>query len=212
MKYQFKAHPTVFEGVQYRSRLEATWAAFFTYMDWSFVYEPFDLQGWVPDFVLRGRSVSRPKWMKAKTFAALGGKKWGSREILVEVKPSWNHFDQSYKDTILCATDIDAKILLLTQFEDRPYDEYQCWDGFGGLLLERWQDEDGEQGQENDDAALAHCIVCKQTTIISASGGWGCRLCGAYDGDGLIHPCEYYTINPLDVWKQAKNATQWRGY
>src|SRR4051812_23407737 len=47
--------PTCYRGVQYRSRLEAKWAAFFDLLGWPYQYEPFDLDGWVPDFVLLGK-------------------------------------------------------------------------------------------------------------------------------------------------------------
>lgn len=50
MKYRIKAHPTMYKGVQYRSRLEARWAAFFDLIGWKHEYEPIDLQGWSPDF------------------------------------------------------------------------------------------------------------------------------------------------------------------
>lgn len=44
------AHPTTYNGVRFRSRLEARWAAFFDLVKWEWEYEPIDLQGWVPDF------------------------------------------------------------------------------------------------------------------------------------------------------------------
>lgn len=47
-----KGIPTVYAGVQFRSRLEATWAAFFDQVGWRWTYEPYDLPGWIPDFVL----------------------------------------------------------------------------------------------------------------------------------------------------------------
>ena len=49
-KYTVKAHPTMYNGVQYRSRLEARWAAFFDLIGWKHEYEPIDLPGWSPDF------------------------------------------------------------------------------------------------------------------------------------------------------------------
>lgn len=52
--YDIKAHPTVYEGRQYRSRLEAKWAAFFDRLGWQYEYEPIDLGAWSPDFSLRG--------------------------------------------------------------------------------------------------------------------------------------------------------------
>lgn len=50
------AKPTMYDGVQYRSRLEAKWAAFFKICDTSDVtYEPVDLGVWSPDFMLKNR-------------------------------------------------------------------------------------------------------------------------------------------------------------
>jgi len=53
--YTMRAHPTLFQGRLYRSRLEAKWAAFFHLSAWSAEYEPFDLGSWSPDFILPGR-------------------------------------------------------------------------------------------------------------------------------------------------------------
>ena len=74
MEYTRKALETQYNGVTLRSRLEAKWAALFDSLGWQWDYEPFDLDGWSPDFLLR---IQRP--------CRLGG----VREIclLVEVKP-----------------------------------------------------------------------------------------------------------------------------
>lgn len=53
MKYDIKAIPTTYAGVRFRSRLEARWAAFFDLCGIKWEYEPFDLDGWAPDFLLR---------------------------------------------------------------------------------------------------------------------------------------------------------------
>ena len=66
MSYNIKPIPTTYEGVNFRSRLEASWAAFFDLIGWKWEYEPFDLDGWIPDF----------KIYKDK-----------SRWLLVEIKP-----------------------------------------------------------------------------------------------------------------------------
>ncbi len=70
--YTIPAIPTVYRGRRYRSRLEARWAAFFDLLGWSHEYEPFDLSGWIPDFLLRGR------W---------GAHTTAPRQVLVEIKP-----------------------------------------------------------------------------------------------------------------------------
>lgn len=62
--YTIKSHPTSYKGVNFRSRLEATWAAFFETCGIRCEYEPFDLDGWTPDFLIHS-----------------------TRSVLVEVKP-----------------------------------------------------------------------------------------------------------------------------
>lgn len=46
------AIPTTYGGVNFRSRLEARWAAFFDLLGLSWEYEPVDLKGYIPDFRL----------------------------------------------------------------------------------------------------------------------------------------------------------------
>lgn len=60
--------PTMYKGVQYRSRLEAKWAAMFDALGWKFQYEPFDLPGWIPDFALMG---CKPVLVEVKPFFTL---------------------------------------------------------------------------------------------------------------------------------------------
>ena len=65
MNYTIAAKETMYDGIRYRSRLEARWAAFMKLAGWQFEYEPFDLHGWSPDFLIKAER----------------------RNILVEVKP-----------------------------------------------------------------------------------------------------------------------------
>ena len=52
---KYAAIPTMYAGVQFRSRLEARYAAYFDLLEWDWQYEPFDLNGYIPDFyVVRG--------------------------------------------------------------------------------------------------------------------------------------------------------------
>ena len=80
MKYTIKAHPTKYNGVQYRSRLEARWAAFFDLIGWKHEYEPIDLPGWSPDF----RVVFPCGHSECEKTE---GKRDGYHVLLVEVKP-----------------------------------------------------------------------------------------------------------------------------
>jgi hypothetical protein len=50
---------TQYNGVNFRSRLEAKWAAFFDLAGWRWEYEPAGEYGyWIPDFVVWGRDES----------------------------------------------------------------------------------------------------------------------------------------------------------
>lgn len=60
--YTIAAIPTVYNGIRYRSRLEARWAALFEILKLPAEYEPADLGQWSPDFLLR----SKPKGMLAE--------------------------------------------------------------------------------------------------------------------------------------------------
>lgn len=64
---QHKARPTTYNGITYRSRIEARWAAFFDHLNIRFSYEPkaFDLGalGWyLPDFYLPQQAF----WIEVK--------------------------------------------------------------------------------------------------------------------------------------------------
>jgi hypothetical protein len=77
--YRYRAHPTVYADVRFRSRLEARWAAFFDLARWRWEYEPIDLVGWSPDFHVEfdcGHSECGP-----------------THELYVEVKP-YHSLDQ----------------------------------------------------------------------------------------------------------------------
>jgi hypothetical protein len=52
MRRAIQAIPTMYRGVMMRSRLEARWAATFDALGWPWVYEPADLEWYVPDFAL----------------------------------------------------------------------------------------------------------------------------------------------------------------
>ena len=119
--------PTVYRGVRFRSRLEAKWAAFFDIFRWKWEYEPFDLDGWIPDFALNN-----------------------AHEVLVEVKPtcSIDGFDiPKMFNAVLDSTKEGLDLLLLGQtlVSPSPWDdevelgigwlgEWPNWSGNDGIL------------------------------------------------------------------------------
>jgi hypothetical protein len=59
--------PTTYNGVRFRSRLEARWAAWFDLKgDCRWEYEPIDLNGWIPDFALYVKGTEKPALVEIK--------------------------------------------------------------------------------------------------------------------------------------------------
>lgn len=63
-----KAIPTSYRGTNFRSRIEARWAVFFDLVEWPWEYEPIDLEGYIPDFIL---TFDRPLLVEVKSALTL---------------------------------------------------------------------------------------------------------------------------------------------
>lgn len=121
MEYDIKSKPTRYNGRNYRSRLEAQWAAFFDLTGWEFQYEPSEINGYNPDFIIKCKSKMYP-----------------TKYIIVEVKPSV-FIDEEYKESVYdkyCKT--NAHILILS---DMPFYKSDDYDdlvtlGFGSQFFE----------------------------------------------------------------------------
>lgn len=173
------AIPTVYNGIEFRSRLEAKWAAMFDQLGWSWEYEPIDLKGYIPDFVL----------------------KWDHGHTICEVKPSTTIaglHDAAPKiersgwegEAMIVGASLEKRCIyraigILSDRQSWPYDPDPAWG---------WAD------------AIQHrCRSCSSHSVHHESGGWHCRLCGAYDGDSLLEP---FDISPL--WAEATNAVKYQ--
>jgi hypothetical protein len=58
VNYTIEAKPTTYHGVNFRSRLEARWAAFYDSYDYRWAYEPIDFGSWSPDFLLTHKTYT----------------------------------------------------------------------------------------------------------------------------------------------------------
>ena len=92
-KYRFKAKPVIYNNIQFRSRLESRWAAFFDLIGWKYTYEPYDLEKWTPDFKLTTQAGTK---------------------FLVEVKPA-ELTDKTLRLKIGGATEFASGILLVSE-------------------------------------------------------------------------------------------------
>lgn len=88
--YGITAIPTTYNGINFRSRLEARWAAFFNFCGWSWEYESRPLGEWIPDFVLKTQ---------------LG-------ELFVEVKPAVSSVLEKELERLMRLYSIERGILL----------------------------------------------------------------------------------------------------
>lgn len=189
-----KAHPTTYGGVNFRSRLEARWAAFFDLLGWKWQYEPIDLEGWVPDFSIQG----------------------ASGPVYVEVKPiEWNRTHDGNNGQVRERGDL-AKVR-----------DYAKRDGAREVLvlgtMPSFMAHTGESdwaylgclvGSGIDTGFDAACLFCSPDTgfdFCAYYGSYRFRISGEYDGDHHLSSAYPDPEVVTRMWRQAGNATQWRG-
>lgn len=177
------AIPTTWNGIQFRSRLEARWASFFTKLGWEWSYEPIDLKGYIPDF-----------------FIGLGDE----RKILVEVKPVLNVEDAVVDEAIdkVRASGWEGMAIVAgaTVSESRF--------GYGTLRIGAFVDDGASDFR--DECAACACPEGNHVAICPVDGVWYCRMCGCghkvYGGASASH-LEWM----LSSWNEAGNEVQWLG-
>ena len=102
------AIPTIYQGIRFRSRLEAKWACFFAEMGWSWEYEPLDLPGWIPDFGVRVPELRRT--------------------VLVECKPAFRAEDRGAEIKIEQAFNAPRPVELRKPWEKSAgFEEWEEW-------------------------------------------------------------------------------------
>jgi hypothetical protein len=170
--------PTEYAGQVFRSRLEATWARFFDDVGWRWVYEPFDLDGYIPDFVLALK-----------------------REVLVEVKPVTAIGQYEEHAPKLLGSGWTGEILIVGC---GPIAETSHRTVLG--LLREVTDPEAGSGWWSE-ALTMRCASCRRESFYHSEGSYACRVNGCWDGDHHIGE----EFGALRLWRQAQNATQWRG-
>lgn len=178
---------TTYNGVTYRSRLEARWAAFFWRIGWTATYEPFDGAGYIPDFLIHGQ-----------------------RPLLVEIKPAVT--ESEYRAPLLKLVNGLAgcwshDIAVVGVDPLPPLLETRLWPRFpaGGLL--------GQPVASNDwTFALGHwitCRVCRQPALFHSTDDFTATPCGHHEGDGHLDAPNTTAIKA--AWDAATNDVRWSG-
>lgn len=152
------AIPTKYRGVQFRSRLEAKWAAFFDLAGWPYEYEQLDLDGYIPDFIL---DLHRP--------------------LLVEIKPALHLGELMDHASKIERAGWTGEALLVgaSLFETGAENPIL------GMLGERTDSPDGT-GLDWGHGRLFTCACCERVSLLHCRGGWNCRVCGHAEGNGHI--------------------------
>lgn len=171
---------TAYNGIHFRSRAEARWAAFFDLAGWEWEYEPVDLDGYIPDFILR--------W-----YAPLLVEVKGGAIDLVELERHTEKIEGS---------GWDGEALILAATPERG--------GALGLLAERIDilgptaPKDAHWDWSWGSAIPFRCLLCDQPSIHHDYQSYRCRRCGGYEGDGHLGDW-----SPSRDWSDACNTTQW---
>jgi hypothetical protein len=185
-----KARPTTYGGVQFRSRLEARWAAFFDCMGWRWEYEPFEGNNYIPDFVLLGNA---PVAVEVKPATSVDELRQYAPKVTDELEGVWHHDIALVGLAPLlgpCESFTDTSVigLLLERYEPDEFTTASGWVDGGGVWM--------------------RCNHCGLTTFHHDHMWYQARICGHADGDHHIGKASERLIR--DAWATAANATQWK--
>ena len=183
--------PTKFNGTRYRSRLEARWGAFFDLLKWDAHYEPFDLNGYIPDFVINGRDA----WC---------GKR--EEQIFVEVKPVTGMADPLFERAAakMLAAVPGKECLIVSYFLPRDLG----MPGPGWLFEVQMETFDGKPvntGQRWGASVFTTDHGTGRIGFAHSVGSYVDRITGFYDGDRGLG-----AVNVACLWREAGNLVQWR--
>jgi hypothetical protein len=178
---------TLFDGIEYRSRLEARWAAFFGRIGWQTTYEPFDGDGYIPDFLVHG-----------------------DRPLLVEVKPAvtLDDFHAPVAKLTSGLTEHWTHDILVVGADPLPSISSDVWDQFpvAGVL--------GEYGHGAgwwfSTALWSDCEQCHRPAVWHDQGNYATRPCCANsrgDHSGWLNTSRIIR----EAWGDACNDVKWRG-
>lgn len=187
-----KAIPCMYDGVQFRSQLEAKWAMLFDRLAWPWLYEPVAYAGWIPDFVLTFPHA--PLVVEVKPFDRPRG---------VEIAAYREKIDRAGcpHDVLLAGAcgpwperhggDDDSVVVGLLR--GAPHEGWAA-----GLLT-------GCRGHLNAERP------CPEPTgsigLFHGAGVFRNRRCGCYEGNHYLDRVEWREIKGL--WRTIGNAVQW---
>lgn len=184
------AIPTDYAGVHFRSRLEARYAAMFDLFGWMWEYEPVDLDGYIPDFLLRDVIM----FSRANKHPA---------DVLVEIKPSYAELREAINKIALSGWYGPACVLLAMPDRYQPPASSTRVPPvemtFGRASEEVYRHHaDPTSMAWMPIAPWRHSERChERVDRCWLESGWTLECCG-------------YERDLLALWREAGNRVQWR--
>lgn len=179
-KRPIPAIPTKYKGIQFRSRLEAKWACMFDQLNWVWEYEPRDLNGYIPDFVLHFKKPTLAEIKPASTFSEC-------RQHIPKLTASgWGGDVLIFGDALKLGPDsfLGPECCLYGQVQPGPGDEL-LWD---------WQP--GEM----------HKCSCGVYSIYHTVQSYRAITCGHYCGQNHLLPVDFAEVHSF--WARATNTSK----
>ncbi len=181
-----KSIPTTYDGVKFKSKLEAAYATIFNAaeIEWEYENQGFDLEGiwYLPDFWLPGiRTFFEVKGSHGeridKTIKLAEAICEEDFAGLVDVPgDSWSPYMERLQDP--------TRMVVLGDSRGR------MWNIFPELYKQDFADET---------AGVGKCYSCGKYYFFECMMTWTCRACGYYDGDSCL--AHNFHIESL-CWKQ----------
>ena len=185
---EIHAIPTRYKGVQYRSRLEARWAAWFDLIGWHVEYEPVDFNGWIPDFAILEAEL-----------------------VYVEIKPT--HLFPAEAAIKIDRADCYEDVLILGNTLDIiPIDSASRDINLFGWLGEWIDTSETLDTRSWGEAAIGVWESQNRPGFCHSSQSYRDRITGGYDGGCWGDDCASNDIAAQvirEYWRHAGNLVQW---
>lgn len=178
---------TMYHGTLFRSRLEAKWASFMRQIGWDAVYEPFDANGYIPDFAVTG---PMPLLIEVKPAVSVEEMKSHVARLEPALRGHWAH---------------DVLILGVSPITPSLYDGCFPTAGVLGEWTGPYDNNPGEWvwGEAN----WIGCAKCGLTVVCHSEMSYAGRPCGHHDGDHYMASPNRELIE--EAWAIATNLTRW---
>lgn len=224
-----KAKPIIYEGIQFRSKLEARWYIFMKKLGWNIIYEPEidGLYGWLPDFLIIGechktlvdvKPIDKAKEWKnhPDAFKILNAaKKLPDYELLIlgtnlqlDKNESMGIF--YIRDTKLVQKENKEKIICPSMIEHSE----SCYN----WKTEKLEDKEGNeliQLPNNNLYEDGNCIfscVGDQIGFMTHMMGWCCRITGERGKTYIFRDSNKNEFKKIDTyWNEAWTELRWKG-